>query len=249
MKRKPIIGITCNYDENDEIGIITDMGVPLQKWQFLADNYINFVERIGGIPIIIPICEHFNTVEGLLDTLDGVIITGGNDISPDCYGEETTEKCGALVSQRDKQDIQIITSLLNSTRIPVLGICRGMQAMNVAAGGTLYQDLCAAGFNRHSIDESPMYQPVHTVNLKEVSKIHCIFGCKTLPVNSYHHSAIKQLAGCYMAAGESEDHVLEAIELPDHPFFLAVQWHPEMMYREAIQQNLFRSFKNACKNK
>ncbi len=75
MKRKPIIGITCNYDENDEIGIITDMGVPLQKWQFLADNYINSVERIGGIPIIIPICEHFNTVEGLLDTLDGVIIS------------------------------------------------------------------------------------------------------------------------------------------------------------------------------
>lgn len=246
MRQRPVIGITCNYDEGDQIGMITSMGVSRQKWQFLADNYMTAVEQAGGIPVIIPIYQNFETFNMVLSCLNGVILSGGNDVSPECYGEHISDKCGVLSAARDKQDLAIASCLLERKNLPVLGICRGIQVVNVAAGGTLHQDLHSDGFKEHSLDDSPMNQPVHTVRLREGTKLRHIFGCETLSVNSYHHSAVDRTADCFSGAGESEDGVLEAIELKNHPFFMAVQWHPEMMFDDKAQQTLFKAFIAAC---
>lgn len=243
--KKPLIGITCNFERNDEIGIMTDMGVKLQKWQFLADNYINAVERAGGIPIILPICEDFETVKEILAQVQGVIVSGGNDVSPACYGEEA-DGCGEIVPERDGQDLAIVQYLMQNSRMPVLGICRGIQVMNVALGGVLYQDVEKAGFRQHSLDDSPMNQAVHTVTLEPQTRLQEIFQTDVLRVNSYHHSAVKRLAEPCLLSGTSDDGIIEALELPGERFFLAVQWHPEMMYDDELQKRLFSAFVAAC---
>lgn len=247
MGRKPLIGITCNYETRDKIGIITEMGVKKQKWQFLADNYINAIERAGGIPVMLPVYEKFDTAMELLEGLDGVVISGGNDVSPVRYGEEPKEN-GEIIPERDEQDIAIASYLFNEKNMPVLGICRGLQVINAMAGGTMYQDLENAGFGCHSMDESPMNTPVHGVKLTRGTKLCQIYGVDGMRVNSYHHSAAKEPAqGWIISAVSAEDGVTEALECPEKRFFLAVQWHPEMMYDDKLQKKLFDAFISACK--
>lgn len=248
MCHKPLIGITCNFERKDEIGIITDMGVKKQQWQFLADNYINAVEAAGGLPIILPIYTEADTVQQLVMRLDGVIISGGNDVSPAFYGEQA-ESCGELEPRRDTQDIALSRYLWEHSDIPVLGICRGMQVLNVMMGGTLYQDLRKAGYQRHSWDESPMNLPVHRVKLEDGTRIRSIFETDCVQVNSYHHSAVRQAAEGLVIAGRSDDGVIEVMEWPGERFFLCVQWHPEMMYDDQRQEKLFMSFVEACRNR
>ncbi len=247
MAKKPLIGITCNFDTKDTIGIVSDMGVKEQKWHFLADNYVNALEFVGGIPVMLPICKKFETVATLLGSLDGVLISGGNDVSPECYGEKPVEECGTTVTDRDEQDIAIMQYVASKTEMPLLGICRGLQVMNVALGGSLYQDLCKEGFRQHSREDSPMNKPVHTVRLERGTRLFNIYGQEVLQVNSYHHSAVKNLAPECVVAGKSEEGVVEAIERRGNRFFLAVQWHPEMMYDDTKQQELFKAFVEACR--
>lgn len=247
MGRKPLIGITCNYETRDKIGIITEMGVKKQKWQFLADNYINAIERAGGIPVMLPVYEKLDTAMELLEGLDGVVISGGNDVSPVRYGEEPKEN-GEIIPERDEQDIAIASYLFNEKNIPVLGICRGLQVINAMAGGTMHQDLEKAGYGCHSMDESPMNTPVHGVKLTRGTKLSQIYGVDGMRVNSYHHSAVKEPAqGWTISAVSAEDGVTEALECPEKRFFLAVQWHPEMMYDDKLQKKLFEAFITACK--
>lgn len=247
MCRKPLIGITCNFETRDKIGIITEMGVKKQKWQFLADNYINAVERAGGVPVMLPVFEKFETAVELIEELDGVIISGGNDVSPSRYGEEPKEN-GEIIPERDEQDIAIASYLFSEKDIPVLGICRGLQVINAMAGGTLHQDLEKAGFERHSLDESPMNIPVHRVKLTGGTRLRQIYGVDRMGVNSFHHSAAKEPArGWAVSAVSAEDGVTEALEFPEKRFFLAVQWHPEMMYDDKLQKKLFDAFISACK--
>lgn len=247
MGRKPLIGITCNFETRDKIGIITEMGVKKQKWQFLADNYINAIERAGGIPIVLPVYENFETAAELIGMLDGVVISGGNDVSPARYGEEPKEN-GEIIPERDEQDIAIASYLFSEKDMPVLGICRGLQVINAMAGGTMHQDLGKAGFECHSMDDSPMNAPVHEVNLKEGTRLCQIYGVNRMRVNSYHHSAAKEPAqGWTVAAVSTEDGVTEALEFPKKRFFLAVQWHPEMMYDDNLQKKLFDAFITACR--
>ena len=246
MARKPIIGITCNYEETDRIGILTDMGVSEQKWGFLAQNYIDAVERAGGIPLIIPICAHVETVQALLEQVDGVLISGGNDIAPSCYGEEASPECGVIVPSRDRQDLWIIRYIVTETQKPLLGVCRGAQALNAAFGGTLYQDLGCANYAQHAHDSSPMNREVHRVSLTPGSRIYSAMQAESAGVNSYHHSAVKQVAEGFVPTAVSADGVVEAIEKQGDRFVVAVQWHPEMMYDAPQQQNLFADFVKAC---
>lgn len=245
---KPLIGITCNYDLNGSSGVTTRFGLPGQEFHMLADEYIRSIEEAGGIPVMIPICQDFATVKEMVDHMDGILISGGNDVSPTLYGEFITKDCGPIVPERDEQDVNIIHYVLNKTQKPLLGICRGIQIMNVAFGGSLYQDVGKAGFDDHFVAASPYPYPVHTVKLEENSLLSQIIGDTTLKVNSFHHQGVKTVGENLKTSAVSvTDGVIEAVELPGERMVLAVQWHPEMMYHCSINRKIFVHFVEECK--
>lgn len=248
MNSKPIIGITCNFDTKDEVGVVSHMGLAGQKWHFIADNYVASVEAAGGIPVLIPICGDLENAKLLVERMDGVLISGGHDVNPEEYGERVKGYCGELMLPRDRQDIDLTRYLLEETDKPVLGICRGTQIINVAAGGTLYQDLkIQGGFEHHSCEMYPMNAAVHSVTIKNGSKLSGIYQNDQVCVNSFHHQGVKDVADGYMASAVSEDGVTEGIERIGERFVLGVQWHPEMMYDSEEQQKVFRAFVEACR--
>ena len=245
---KPVIGITCNYDYKDEVGMVSHMGIAGQKWHFLADNYIDSVERAGGIPVMLPICADIETIKEVVSRLDGLLVSGGHDVNPQEYGQRIKGYCGTIIPARDRQDIELTKYVLNETDKPILGICRGIQIVNVAAGGTLYQDLEIEGkFEHHFNDMYPLNHISHEVETKEGTKLHEIFGKETVGVNSFHHQAVKALADGFSVSAVSSDGVTEGIEKAGDRFVVATQWHPEMMSDSDEQQAIFRAFIGACK--
>ena len=150
MKR-PLIGVTCNYDYRDTVGITSGMGIVGQDWNFVAGDYVYILEKAGAIPVLIPVykdCDE-ESIKEFLNKLDGVIISGGHDVGPEQYNTPTKGYCGTIIPQRDNHDIAVAKYFMNEIKKPILGICRGIQIMNVAAGGTLYQDLEIEGKFEH----------------------------------------------------------------------------------------------------
>ena len=151
--------------------------MPGQDWNYLAGDYVRFVERAGGIPVAIPQLENPDQVMSLLDRLDGLLISGGNDIGPERYGDRLSRFCGAVAPARDAQDIRAAHYMFSARRRPVLGICRGMQVLNVMAGGTLYQDVENDGnFSHHFGSSYPRNVGWHTVALTPGSLLSKIYG-------------------------------------------------------------------------
>ena len=245
--RKPLIGITCNLDYRDDIGVVTHLGCKGEEWQSLSDGYISSVEKAGGIPIMIPICDRVETVKEMAERLDGFLISGGNDIDPRRYGARAKAYCGQVVVKRDNQDISFVKYLLEKTQKPILGICRGIQVLNVASGGTLYQDLEKEGdFEHHFMDMYPKDAIAHEIRLEEASKIYHVYRKERIGVNSFHHQAVKSVGEGLMIAAVSDDGVIEAIEKPGDRFVVGIQWHPEMMADSKEQEQIFRAFVSAC---
>lgn len=247
MSQKPLIGITCNYDYRDTLGMGSGVGTCGQDWNYVAGDYVYAIERAGGVPVLLPQCSDFAYLKPLLDMLDAVIISGGHDVGPENYGSATKTCCGTIIPMRDKQDLAVVDYMLKRKR-PLLGICRGIQILNVAHGGTLYQDIPKeGGFESHSCgDRYPRNYPWHTVTLEEGSLLHKIFGKTEVRVNSYHHQAVWIPGKDVKITATSTDGVPEAIEVPGHDFVMAVQWHPEMMYDTDEQQGIFRAFVEAA---
>lgn len=243
---KPLIGITSNYFDALPYAVEAGIGAPGQDWYLLAADYINSVERAGGIPLMLPITEDESVLDRYISLCDGFLISGGNDVSPELYHERIT-RCGTLYPQRDRFDLHLTQRILSETEKPLFGVCRGCQIFNVALGGTLYQDLPSEGFLPHTVLSFPRNHFSHTVAVAEGSLLHSIVGTDELEVNSFHHQAIRTLAPNAIGSAVSPDHVTEAIELHGHRFFLAVQWHPEMMYDSSVQQRLFSAFINAAR--
>ena len=245
---KPLIGITCNYNEYNGIGRLTCLGMEGQDWNFLAGDYVYSIERAGGIPVLIPQCSSEEQISSLLDRLDGVLISGGHDVDPQHYNARLKSCCGDLSPKRDRQDIAVVRCAYQK-KLPILAICRGIQIMNVAFGGTLYQDLALeGGFEYHSCRTSPRNNRVHEILTDEGSILRAVFGDR-LRVNSYHHQGVRDLGTNVSAAAHSEDGVIEGIELTGgNPFSVGVQWHPEMMFDCPDQYPLFEAFVEACGN-
>lgn len=245
---KPVIGITCSFDYKDDVGKVSHMGCVCQKWQFLADNYIAAVEKAGGLPVIIPVCSGLETVKEMLLHMDGILISGGNDVDPLRYGERTKDYCGIVMPNRDEQEIEMVKYILNETEKPLLAICRGIQVLNVAAGGNLYQDLEKdGGFEHHFMDMYPMNYISHEVSIKKGSRLYGIYQKSEIGVNSFHHQAVKTLGKGFTASGISDDGVTETIEREGGRFIVGVQWHPEMMDDSEEQQKIFRALIDACR--
>lgn len=238
---KPVIGITPS---------LQDESVMLHR------DLTHSVFRAGGIPLILPYPRYQSPghlqlqyeVEGLVERIDGLLLSGGGDIDPTLFGEEPIPGLGQITPDRDRLEIELIQLFMEKDR-PLLAICRGCQILNVAAGGTMYQDLYKQrrGLLQH-FQHAPRHHASHYVTIQANTLLHQITGLDVYKVNSFHHQAVKDPAADFVVSATSRDGVIEAIESRHHRFVLGVQWHPENMTETDEQaQKLFEKFVEACR--
>lgn len=189
--------------------------------------YVNAVLKAGGIPLLLPCSRQPETLAALLQQVDGIILTGGEDFHPLLYGEEPIRQLGGVNTSRDVYDLMVLHIALQQN-LPILGICRGEQLCNIGLGGTLYQDLPAqkAGVGMHQ-QSIPAAVGAHTITIEPGSYLHRVLGLSQTVVNSFHHQAVKEVAPGLKVSARSADGVVEAIEGFPTYNLLAVQFHPE----------------------
>ena len=214
MNRQPIIGVTPLVDAAKE-----------SYW--MLPGYFNGILQAGGLPLMLPLTTDASRIAQLCHFCDGILLTGGQDIQPELYGAEPLPCCGECSPERDKMELQLL-ELAFQQDLPVLGICRGLQLLNVCFGGTLYQDLPSeyADTSVCHMQAVPGYVPTHTVRVEKGSFVAVATGMDTLRTNSFHHQAVKRVADGFRVAATATDGVVEAIEDPDRGFF-GTQFHPE----------------------
>ncbi len=245
---KPIIGITCNYDPRDAAIGVAGLGLPGQDWEFVAADYVYSIEKAGGIPLLIPFCSDLDNLKPVLAMLDGILVSGGHDIDPNRYGARPMPYCGRVVPERDEYDISVFRYGYEH-KLPMLGICRGIQLMNVAMGGTVYQDLGKEAGLIHCYmgDVAPKNYRAHETRFMENSILRRIFG-EAVRTNSFHHQGVRSPGENVTVTAVAEDGAVEGIEISGGAgFVVGVQWHPEMMFDAADQMALFDAFVAACR--
>lgn len=241
-----IIGITATLKE--DIDAIAER--PLGKFVRTDLDYVEGVAGAGGVPVVLPPAGDERTAEAIVGSLDGLLLSGGSDLDPGYYGERPVPELGPTIPERDVFEMALVGLALRRG-IPVFGICRGMQVLNVALGGTLYQDLpsqWSGNVLKHRQD-TPKWQPTHEVEVRDGSYISEVMGREVVKVNSYHHQGIKELADGLVATGWSPDGVVEAVEAADlsEQWLLGVQWHAEAMRGAGPQQeSLFEAHVSAA---
>ncbi len=240
-----MIGITASLKEDE--GSVARR--PLGRFVRADLDYIEGVAEAGGVPVVLPSVLGLRAAEALLDGLDGLLLSGGTDLEPGYYGEQPVPGLGPTVPERDAFEMTLLKLALRRG-IPIFGICRGMQILNVALGGTLYQDLPSqhGGVLQHC-REAPKWQPVHEVQVRRGSWLGEVTGCRSVEVNSYHHQGIKYIGKGLRASAVSPDRVIEAIEWRDlsERWLVGVQWHPEGMRDTSPEhRNLFEAHVRAA---
>ena len=242
---KPIIGVTPDFNA----GYRKDMGGK-EPTYFLRARYMKAIEDAGGIPVVLPLLSNKDAWRQVVAHVHGLLITGsGSDLAPELYGERQRHKFARMSRERATMELGIAKAAYRAD-VPMLGICGGMQSINVALGGTLYQDIPAQ--LKTSIDHLPAYSATkitHAIQIAPGSLLRRIAGKARLDVNSSHHQSVKKVASNLAQTAVAPDGVIEAIEAPDRAFILGVQWHPEFLYdRDPIQRRLFRALVRAGKN-
>lgn len=241
---KPVIGVTSDFNPGNR----EDMG-GREPTYFLRARYLRAIEDSGGLPVILPLAAAESDRKHVLSHLDGLLLTGsGPDLPPRLYGERQRYQF-AVMSERRSSFESTIARLARRTKLPTLGICGGMQAMNVALGGSLVQDIPAQLSSPLAHRQVPPATELsHTVSIADGSQLYRILRQREIRVNSSHHQSVKRVASGLAVCATAPDGVIEAIELPRHPFFLGIQWHPEFLYdRFEYHQRLFRAFLAAAK--
>ena len=242
---RPLIGISCSIGQ--AIYSMTQDNVP-QLQHRLGDSYVKAVTRAGGVPVLLPNNLDISTVEEIAAGLDGFLLSGGGDVDPALFGERATAQLGTVTPRRDDFELALTRYVLEHTDKPVLGICRGIQVMNVAMGGSLHIDLPSDGKLCHSLNMYPRNICTHGVEVAADTRLAKIMGTGREMVNSFHHQAVKDLAAGFVScAVSSDDGVLEAMELPGSRFVVGVQWHPEELTDNDGAVNLFRAFVESAK--
>lgn len=228
----PLIGITTHGHNEDG------------KFSLLA-QYVTATRRAGGLAVLLPPGE--TSIDELFAKLDGIILTGGSDTDPDLYGGELHPEVYMIDPDRDTFELALTRKVL-SEGLPTLAICRGAQVVNIALGGTLHEHLPdAVGESvKHRL---PPHEPTpHPVTLVEGSGLARLLGQTTFDAASWHHQAVDRVGRGLVVAAHAPDGTVEAVELPDHPWLYAVQWHPELTAEtEPIQQALFNELVAACR--
>lgn len=215
--RKPIVGITPQIDYELD-----------RYWS--RPKYMKCLMDNGIIPFLLPITDNREDIKEILGHVDGVVLSGGYDVAPELYGEETLPCCRIISPERDTVEF-ILVDEVRAANIPTIGICRGIQVMNTALGGTLYQDINEQYGTDVVHGAGPIFDVLrHTVTLTEGTPIREAVGSDVIPVNSCHHQVIKDVAPCLKVCAVSEDGLVESVYDPDLDFFMGVQWHPEGSY-------------------
>jgi putative glutamine amidotransferase len=197
----------------------------------LRDDYVRSVEKAGGLPLIFAPGRPDDTPQ-LLDHVAGLVLTGGADMDPGLYGEERHPQLGHVFRERDEFEIALVREALRRD-LPVLAICRGHQVLNVATGGTLFQDIPSQvpGAGAHDPDVE-RWETCHDVQILPETRLREILGTEKVAVNSFHHQSVKQLGRDLVVSAHSPDGVVEGIEMPrgTKRFVVGVQWHPESFW-------------------
>lgn len=220
---KPIIGITGNYDYTDD-------------FFWLKNHYVASINRAGGTAVILPPVEEEELLNHYISICNGFLFSGGGDMDPDYWGEMPDRRLGEINPLRDNFEYRLAQKILGSP-LPLLGICRGCQILNVAMGGTLIQDINSR--LAHS-QKAPRDYPFHAIVLEAGCKLIKIFKADTIRVNSFHHQAIKKLGKGLRVSALAPDGTIEAVESINHPFVIGVQWHPECL-TDKYSAYLFRA--------
>lgn len=222
-EKRPVIGITGNYEQ----GKCT-----------LADTYYKAVMQAGGIPVVLPPFRPSDSgqTEGLvewLDTLDGIVLSGGGDINPILIGEQPIPQLHSVNPERDEQEL-LLARLAADRQIPMLGICKGIQVITAALGGENYQDIYAQREETRlkHMQDMPRETASHTVHIEAGSLLHQIYDTEELDVNSFHHQAVKTPAPGMKATAWTADGIIEAVESTEYKSVVGVQWHPECLWQE-----------------
>lgn len=232
--KKPIIGIGSD--------------VALQKGErdraFVFTTYVDSLRRAGAVPVLIP-PQPENAVS-LIESLDGILLAGGEDCDPAAYGEERHDSVEPMDPRRQANDVTL-ARLAREHGLPTLGICLGVQVMNVAAGGTLIQDIATSVETDIDHASEPSDRHRHDVRVEDGTRLSAILGEREFNVNSSHHQAIKDVGRGLRVTAHAPDGIIEGLEDPTHPFYVGVQWHPEDMPDETSAKSIFGAFVEAAR--
>jgi len=234
----PIIGVTTYQGNNTQGHAIFA----------LLRAYVEALVQAGGIPLLIPSNLHEKGVHSLFLRLDGILFTGGGDIDVDRFNGALHPRVDGVDKERDTIELALLKTFVEGKK-PIFGICRGFQLITVGLGGTLYTHIedQKPGAQKHDYSpDFPRNYLAHKVELHNGSRLRKIMAEDELSVNSLHHQGAKDIPGTLIATAFAPDGLVEAVELPDHPFGLAVQWHPEWLTDQASTRRLFQSFVSAA---
>lgn len=230
---KKVIGIISLWDDSKD-----------SMW--LVPTYSTGIEKVGGLPIILPLSDNLENVLQMAQICNGFLFTGGHDINPRLYHEEPIKQCGTLCDVRDTMEKTIFEYALKEDK-SILGICRGIQLINVLCGGTLYQDLSTQyNSNINHVQKPPYDIPQHRVTILPNTPLFNTLELFEISVNSYHHQAIKDLGDNLQVSAISEDGLVEGIYMPNKRYIQAVQFHPEFDINNQISIKIFESFVESC---
>jgi putative glutamine amidotransferase len=223
--KKPLIGVTAGEIYNRE----RPWGPKIYGQSF---TYTDSIVKAGGLPVIIPLTDDMSIIDEFCGRIDGLMMSGGNDIDPKMYGEKPRVKLDELSDLRDNMEKRMLDNALEN-KTPILGICRGLQMINIYFGGTLYQDIktdLPDALNHEASTESKnLEDKAHTLQIEKTSKLFEILGTESLESNTHHHQAVKKLGKGLKVTARTEDGIVEGLETDDDRFIIAVQSHPESL--------------------
>ena len=228
------------------IGVTTSRSISSRGYsqQGVFESYIRAVSQAGACPILIPLGLPGESLREMLPRLDGVLFSGGGDVHPDRYRSEAHPKVNFVDEDRDRVEIELFHDVV-ARKMPFFGICRGLQVVNVALGGSLYEDLqdqYPVSLKHDCAPQNPPDFLAHFVEIEDDSLIGTILGVREAEVNSMHHQGIRNLAPAVEATAYAPDGLVEAIEMTNYPFGIGVQWHPEWLLGNLGMRTLFRTF-------
>jgi len=230
--KRPLIGITPGFDYSE-------------NRMFLNRGYSDAIILSGGMPVLVPITEDEKLLSEMIESFDGFLLSGGPDVDAVHWGEWNLRFNGEISPYRDSMELFIARQAIARDK-PVLGICRGMHVMNIAMGGTIYQDIYSQIKDKELIKHSqnaPKWYPTHIVKAEKESIVYNAHNKDLICVNSFHHQAVRDAAPGFIVTARSEDGIIEAIEHTGCRFAVGVQWHPELMWeRDPLFLELFKVF-------
>lgn len=243
---RPLIAVTTSEVRTSETVRATPQGEPPQHEMALGLKYLYAIEAAGGIPVVVPPLL-VDSLDSLLSRVAGVCLSGGPDLDPESYGERRHARIGPTESQLDVFELAL-TRAADVRHLPILGICRGLQVLNVARGGTLHQHLPdVVGSRINHRQGEPGEQLTHWVALAPLSRVSQILARRRTKVNSFHHQAVATLGKGLLVTGRASDGTVESLEASDREFVLGVQWHAECLIDRSAQAALFREFVDAAR--